>query len=660
MKKNAFLIFVIFILTQNITYGQCSGGVAGANIAPTSTWQTVSVSSGTYYSFNAVAGGVYTFTFCQGGGGASYDTYISIETTANVNIGYNDDNCATLSEYTFIAPSTGTFRVYITEWTSGSGACTNSAKSATLAFRVLNDNICQAIPLTATVCACSYSTFSNTNATASPQANPGCSYNGGDVWFKTRVPFSGQVTITSSAGTMTDGSMAVYSSNTNTCSGTLSLINCNDNFGASLMPKLVLTNLTPGDSIYIRFYSKSNLQTGTFNLCVQDGSAAFCMAGSATEMYPSRCVQITPNAPGQAGCVWNTSKINLAASFDYNFTVFLGAADGGADGITFAMQDSPAGASACGGTGQDIGMGGVTRSVVVEFDTYNNDYMGYTNDIAADHIAISLNGNINAAVAGPIQASATNVNIEDGVNHAVRIVWTQSTKLFEVYFDGVLRLSYTNDIVTNVFTGTNMVYWGMTGSTGGFYNQQTLCPGNLPGSPLPLTFFNGFLKNEKDIEFNWTYTQAEDVRSFTLEQSVDGVDFHAVYHNTQINPSLNNHYSWILGNVTEGAYYRLVTTKKNGSSETSSIIYIDPVQLQAKEYQIYPNPSDVTEINIIGQESESAEVIIRNVMGDEISRYAINQLYNTVSLPSNMTNGSYIVSITTLSKSHNYHFTLAR
>ena len=39
--------------------------------------------------------------------------------------------------------------------------------------------------------------------------------------------------------------------------------------------------------------------------------------------------------------------------------------------------------------------------------------------------------------------------------------------LINVYYNNFLVLSYTGDIINNVFNGNPMVYWGFTASTGG-------------------------------------------------------------------------------------------------------------------------------------------------------------------------------------------------
>ena len=129
-----------------------------------------------------------------------------------------------------------------------------------------NDNPCSATELTPAT-TCTYQTFTNENATNTPGVPaPGCaSYNGSDVWFKVVVPAGGALTFDSQTGVITDGGMAIY---TGTCNN-LSLIDCNDDGSPNgLMPLITTGGLTPGDTIWVRFWEYGGDNNGTFGICV--------------------------------------------------------------------------------------------------------------------------------------------------------------------------------------------------------------------------------------------------------------------------------------------------------------------------------------------------------------------------------------------------------
>lgn len=131
-----------------------------------------------------------------------------------------------------------------------------------------NDDPCTATALTVGT-SCTFVTGTNVGATDTPGIPaPGCAnYSGGDVWFSVVVPAGGAVNIEANSvtGGISDGGMAAYSALT--CASAMTLIDCNDDGGAGLMPLLSLTGLTPGTTIWIRMWEYGNDVTGEFDIC---------------------------------------------------------------------------------------------------------------------------------------------------------------------------------------------------------------------------------------------------------------------------------------------------------------------------------------------------------------------------------------------------------
>ncbi|ACL02916.1 conserved repeat domain protein [Desulfatibacillum aliphaticivorans] len=214
-----------------------------------------------------------------------------------------------------------------------------------------------------------------------------------------------------------------------------------------------------------------------------NGDAQWLYQGTVNEQ-----ILLTEEIGDQAGSAWIETQIDLDYDFDISFSIYLGDRDSnGADGISFALQNDPAGTSAFGDTsggGEWIGMNGICPSVSVEVDTWQNSNRG---DPAADHVGINVytqsgstcSGTPNHPGAGPTQADPSSSNIEDGDEHDLRITWNATTHVMTVYFDGTQRLTYTSDIINTVFGGDNMVYFGFAASTGGSYNEQYIIP-NTP------------------------------------------------------------------------------------------------------------------------------------------------------------------------------------
>lgn len=201
------------------------------------------------------------------------------------------------------------------------------------------------------------------------------------------------------------------------------------------------------------------------------------------------CWRLTQASNNQNGSVWNVNLYDLSTPFNFTFDVFLGCNDGGADGIAFVLQPLSVNAGSSGG---GIGYAGINPSLAVELDTYQNG-----GEPSYDHMAIQRNGNVShsggSMLAGTVPISASSNNVEDCAWHQLNVVWDPTTNTMTVYFDGVQRLSYTGDIINNIFGGNPNVYWGFTAATGGANNEHRFCnaldPAFIITSPIQCAGF---------------------------------------------------------------------------------------------------------------------------------------------------------------------------
>lgn len=162
----------------------------------------------------------------------------------------------------------------------------------------VNDDACAPVTLTVTA-SCTYQTFTNAAATASPGVPaPGCaSYSGGDVWFQVLVPAGGALVIDTQEGVVNDGGMAIYSGDCNN----LVLIECDDDDSPNgLMPYISRSGLTPGSTIWVRFWEYGNNNNGSFGICVTlpppPPANDNCAAATALTVNPSFTCTATTNA----------------------------------------------------------------------------------------------------------------------------------------------------------------------------------------------------------------------------------------------------------------------------------------------------------------------------------------------------------------------------
>ncbi len=197
--------------------------------------------------------------------------------------------------------------------------------------------------------------------------------------------------------------------------------------------------------------------------------------GTTTNTTSTYCFDITSDIPSQAGAIWLNSFVDLDLEFNFSAELYAGDSDSGADGFTITFQKALTGFSTLGSLGGQLGMGTVEPSVFLEVDTYINGFPTGDNGIFNDHLAVNIDGFINPAdnrVGTPSFVPLP--NIEDNEYHNLTINWNPTTNTLTYVFDGQ-TMTYTNDLVANIFGGDNEVIFGFTGATGASFNRQVVC-----------------------------------------------------------------------------------------------------------------------------------------------------------------------------------------
>lgn len=355
-------------------------------------------------------------------------------------------------------------------------------------------------------------------------------------------------------------------------------------------------------------------------------TAEYTIIGSA--VYSAGCATVTPNAGGLTGCTWDVnSTLSFASNWSYDFSVNLGASDAGADGMAFVIQNDPRGRCACGANGGSLAAGGISNSLIVEIDTYINyedrdDFasptIGCVGTEDPDHLDLWVNGvvnpdldaNCNAVAAGerPVTANAvrlqnplgTNYNIENGMNHILRVSWvTGSPGTFTARILNT-ALTTTYGVISTTLNpmttfGTTTPYFGFTGSTGGLSNQQSFCspPALLPVQLLYLDTECG----EKGITVSWATASELYNKLFSVLRSEDGIHY-TVIGTVNGNGTTNRKmsYSYLDASALAGTtyYYKLQQIDFSGASKTYN--FTSSADLFCKELDqditISPNPAN--------------------------------------------------------------------
>lgn len=227
--------------------------------------------------------------------------------------------------------------------------------------------------------------------------------------------------------------------------------------------------------------------------------------GDATELAPmmgARCFRLTAQDFNQLGSVWNTQALDLRNAFELRTRMYFGNNGPGADGIAFMLQQA-GGTGYLGNWGAGIGYHrwngtypsnvaadnpGPVPSVIIEFDTYQNDFVAGANvsigDPAQDHLGFMSQSNAYHNSSTTLRQPETfHEDVEDGQWHDVTFTWSPVTNTLAVAFrlgsGRVQNFSYSGNIISNQLAANPFVYWGFTASTGQgsatFANEQKVC-----------------------------------------------------------------------------------------------------------------------------------------------------------------------------------------
>jgi len=180
-------------------------------------------------------------------------------------------------------------------------------------------------------------------------------------------------------GTFNDGSLAFYN-----------FSQANVTYSAFETQPLLSKALTSGpDRDGALWYEDfSDVSDLTLN-----GNAA--QAGSA--------LRLTPAIQGQVGSAFTSNSLTLGpgGSFNTHFSFQItDSGGGGADGLAFVVHNAAAADTAIGGAGGNMGYSGITPSLAVEFDTWNNG--GGLGDPDGNHVGTGINGAVGSGVAVPL------------------------------------------------------------------------------------------------------------------------------------------------------------------------------------------------------------------------------------------------------------------
>lgn len=580
-------IAATMLLFSHSLWAQCSGGTSAGSITPTTTFQTVSITSNTYRSFSAVAGNSYIFTFCQGGGSAAFDTQITILNNSGAFAGgYNDDNCGTRSEVSWTCVTTGTYRVLVNTY-----FCSTLANVGTLAYRSFvpgpgatcgNPHIISALPFTAnglTTCGAGNDYTSLTSC--------GSSYLNGEDYVFRYVASSAQTIRITLSNTLGYTGIFVYQGcpDTGACISPASGSGCSSS-GAS--------NTSSSGNPSADFALPG---AGTYYFIVDTWPSPACTGFDIN-------VQAIPSSSGGPGCgtyalstpAYNPDNFNTGTSLifpDDEFSALVPIP------FTFCF------------------MGVNYNSVVVS----SNAYLSFNTACAGQYSG--WNTDVIPAPANANSPEAVNsimfpwVDVDPGVGGTIKynVAGTAPNRRFVVSFRNVPMFSSTCNSMT--YTGQVMLYetsfiidiyianlpncpsWNNGEAVLGLLDASGTVAVPVPGynntvytlsifarrftpncptcSVLPLHFVDVTGTYQQDHNLvSWSTTHEVNTATFSLQRSRDGSNFETVETVTAAgNDPLGRSYAVEdRGRYPGNNYYRVVERDQNGQEQVSEIILV--------------------------------------------------------------------------------------
>ena len=224
---------------------------------------------------------------------------------------------------------------------------------------------------------------------------------------------------------------------------------------------VAISSTTALSSVASASYTISGATTPTVNFGSGFTSTGLNMYGATVT---GTTLQLTDGGSSEGRIAWYKTPVNIQ-KFTTDFTFQQTSAT--ADGFTFTLQNAPAGIWAVGGNASSLGYGGITPSIAVKFDLYNNAGEG------SDSTGFYLNG---AAPTTPfVDMTNSGVNLHSGdVMHAH--LTYDGTTLTLLLTDTVTNASFTTSTAVNIPTqvGANTAYVGFTGGTGGLTAVQNI------------------------------------------------------------------------------------------------------------------------------------------------------------------------------------------
>lgn len=380
-----------------------------------------------------------------------------------------------------------------------------------------------------------------------------------------------------------------------------------------LSPKPKIKTRLKTNLVYVAWtLGLASLVTGAVFLYLNLGSVDNVFAGGSS--YSStKTGTWTTNSTWTGGVAPGTTGITDNITFNTNHTVNSGTLDVG-NNATFTINGS---ATLY-----------ITGDLVVNNSFTLNNYgtLIITGDmIVKNGAAITINGG------GLVQIGG---NASLGNNALLTVNGTLT-------IDGTLSFGSNPSFAGagTVSTGSGCASWSGSG---------TCSTGSLP---VKLLSFDA-LSDNGSVNLTWVTASEENNDFFTLERTVDGVNYNLVATIPGAGTTLKEStYTYQDASPLEGkSYYRLTQTDFDGKKEVFNNVSVN-VEPSAASFKIYPNPLVGNTLKITIAKPEAGTIEVRDMKGNKITSKTIGSDDGNfeIGLNENLQPGFYYVSYKTAS-----------
>ncbi len=240
----------------------------------------------------------------------------------------------------------------------------------------------------------------------------------------------------------------------------------------------------------------------------------------------------------------------------------------------------------------------------------------------------------------------------DDIFRNYRFKYDPNTGIAELFVDGVQKWSksYTPGLFLDwTNAGDIMIGFEMDGNGDNKTIYDNYKFHKIRFSPLPIELKSmAVIPNEKEalIDVNWTTASETNNDYFTVERSVDGIDWKVIGKiNGAGNSNLELNYSFQDIRPVNGlSYYRLKQTDFDGQFTYSPI---KSVECSINyDFELFPNPlqqGETIHFDNLAPHNSASEILIYSLSGMLIKRIQIQTFQEKVNLPIEMKPGIYFV-----------------